>query len=112
MQHAIRIIAGAALCLAMALPCISKAPQGSVTVIRMKGMRFQPSVVEIPAGSVVRWVNESKGSHDVVAEDGSFKSSALEQGSIYVYKFDKPGTYKYYCRPHKSMGMKGTIIVK
>lgn len=112
MQYAIKTIAGAALCLILSLPSVSKAPQAQVTTVQMKGMRFQPSTVEIPVGGTVRWVNETKNMHDVVAEDGSFKSSSIGQGGVYVYRFDKPGTYKYYCRPHKSMGMKGTIIVK
>lgn len=79
--------------------------------ILMKGMKFVPSVLEVSIGDTVIWMNDSNGEHNVVASDGSFKSHMLEKGQIYALVFEKKGSFKYYCQPHKLMGMKGIIVV-
>lgn len=84
---------------------------GTVTVV-MRGMRFYPKVLEIPAGSTVLWVNESNNRHNVVLDDGSFQSPLVKKGDTIRQVFAKPGVYPYYCQPHKWMGMKGTVVVK
>jgi len=33
-------------------------------------------------------------------------------GETYEVKFEKAGTYGYYCQPHQGAGMKGTIVVQ
>lgn len=81
-------------------------------IIVMKGMKFVPSKVEVSIGDTVIWMNESGGEHNVVANDGSFKSSMLEKGQYYALVFSKTGAYKYYCQPHRIMGMKGLVEVK
>ena len=81
-------------------------------IIKMKGMRFDPSSVEVSIGDTVIWQNDSNGEHNVVANDGTFKSNMLEKGQIYALVFEKKGQFKYYCQPHRIMGMKGVITVK
>lgn len=34
------------------------------------------------------------------------------KGEVVVRKFEKAGTYEYYCEPHSGAGMKGTITVQ
>ncbi|MBO9633374.1 MAG: cupredoxin domain-containing protein [Chitinophagaceae bacterium] len=80
--------------------------------ILMKGMRFVPASLEVSIGDTVIWMNDSNGEHNVVANDGSFKSNILEKGQIYALVFEKKGSFKYYCQPHRIMGMKGIIEVK
>jgi plastocyanin len=65
----------------------------------------------------VKWTWES-GSHNVISgsnctPDGKFSSEKLQgRGAVYEETFTTPGTYPYYCDPHCSMGMKGTIVVE
>ncbi|MCZ6737969.1 MAG: plastocyanin/azurin family copper-binding protein [Actinobacteria bacterium] len=33
-------------------------------------------------------------------------------GQTFEVRFDEVGTYLYYCLPHRSLGMTGTIIVE
>lgn len=80
--------------------------------ILMKGMKFVPSTTTVSIGDTVIWINESSGEHNVVANDGSFKSSMLEKGQSYALVFEKKGQFKYYCQPHRIMGMKGIIEVQ
>lgn len=81
-------------------------------VILMKGMKFIPSSITVSVGDTVIWMNDSGGQHNVVANDGSFKSSMLEKGESYALVFEKKGQFKYYCQPHRIMGMKGKIEVE
>ena len=97
-------------------PLISLTPaprlQPVTKLILMKGMKFVPSKMEVNIGDTVIWKNESGGNHNVIANDGSFKSDMLEKDQIYALVFEKKGSYKYFCQPHRIMGMKGIIDVK
>ncbi|NML19570.1 hypothetical protein HHL16_01735 [Pseudoflavitalea sp. G-6-1-2] len=81
-------------------------------IVKMRGMRFDPSSIQVSIGDTVIWINESNGEHNVVANDGTFKSTMLENGQLYALVFEKKGVYKYYCQPHRIMGMKGVVEVK
>src|SRR5262245_21859642 len=81
-------------------------------IVRIDGMRFVPKVIEIQAGDKVRWVNESDSFHRVETDDGIMKSKMLDKGESYEQVFSKSGEIKYYCKPHKIMGMKGVVRVK
>ncbi len=84
-----------------------------VHVVTMEGMRFSPDHLEIKAGERVRWVNRSSSSHNVVANDKSFKSQMLpDVGDQFEFTFNRAGVFHYYCQPHRMMGMKGVIVVK
>jgi plastocyanin len=36
----------------------------------------------------------------------------IQSGDTFDVTFEQPGTYEYYCIPHESAGMKGTIVVE
>jgi plastocyanin len=83
-----------------------------VHTIGIEGMRFVPGEITIKKGDKVQWINSSGSWHNVVANDKSFASEMLEgNGSVFSHCFTTPGTYPYFCRPHRLMGMKGKIIV-
>ncbi len=82
--------------------------------VKVTSFKFEPKVLTVAPGTTVEWVNEG-GRHSVVADDGSFKSDTLKQGDKFEHKFDKPGTYAYYCEFHGEKGgkdMAGKIIVR
>ncbi|MEO6713081.1 MAG: plastocyanin/azurin family copper-binding protein [Mycobacteriales bacterium] len=79
---------------------------------------FAPAMLEVPVGTEVTWTNASAGFHSVTGGDGAPDATSpigdnpLESATATVKKlFDKPGTYPYFCKPHASVGMKGTIVV-
>ncbi|MBP1987052.1 halocyanin domain-containing protein [Halolamina salifodinae] len=74
---------------------------------------FGPAAVRIDPGATVVWKWTGNGnSHNVVAEDGSFESElSAEEGHTFSHTFESEGTFKYACTPHKSLGMKGAIVV-
>ncbi|MFH5799980.1 plastocyanin/azurin family copper-binding protein [Haladaptatus sp. CMAA 1911] len=84
------------------------------------GLKFDPENVEVTAGTTVAW--EWKGNnHNIVVEDqpadadwNGTPGPATEiynQGYRYTYTFDVPGTYDYYCNPHRAAGMVGCVTV-
>lgn len=75
---------------------------------------FAPPAIRVGTGTTVtwKWTGEG-GSHNVAAQDGSFKSElSAEKGHTFEHTFESSGTYKYSCDPHAAMGMKGVVIVE
>jgi plastocyanin len=110
MKHILIIILVAALTLGAST---EESPKINVHIVRIEGMKFIPKSLEVKPGEIVRWVNESRSPHNVIANDGSFESKMLsDKGDTFEYTFKKEGEFHYYCQPHRTMGMKGTLIVK
>jgi plastocyanin len=76
----------------------------------MKSVAFQPSRIEIAAGTTVAWTNNDQVRHTVTAVDRSFDSGSQAPGTTWRYTFTKPGTYQFFCVVHPFM--KGVVIVK
>jgi halocyanin-like protein len=73
---------------------------------------FGPAAVRVDPGTTVVWEWTGNGGHNVVAEDGAFESELLGKGGhTFEQTFDSEGVVKYYCNPHKVMGMKGVVVV-
>jgi plastocyanin len=77
---------------------------------------FSPASLEIQPGTQVVWEWESD-THNIVPDgqpDGANWSghTPIENtGFSYSYTFTVEGEYAYYCEPHRSAGMEGTITV-
>jgi halocyanin-like protein len=74
---------------------------------------FDPPAVRVDPGTTVVWEWSGRGdSHNVVAEDGSFGSELTnEAGFTFEQTFDERGVHRYVCVPHRTMGMKGAVVV-
>ena len=75
---------------------------------------FGPAAVKVSKGTKVVWEWTGKGAlHNVVADNGDFESEQKQEtGYTFSQTFDSAGTHKYYCTPHKTLGMKGVIVVE
>ena len=74
-------------------------------------MVYSQEIVEIAAGSTVKWVPTDKGHNvELIASpnDMKFKSKNGKEASV---TFETPGVYYYWCTPHKGMGMIGLVVV-
>lgn len=84
-------------------------PSGDVT-------SFSPDSVSITPGTTVTFVWESDG-HNVVVDsqpDGASwegHETIKDSGFEFTHTFETEGTYDYFCRPHLSAGMTGSIEV-
>ena len=61
------------------------------------------------------WINQDTMTHTTTSHQNgtSFRmwDQELAPGQTFIYVFDQPGTYEYYCKQHGNMGMEGFIIV-
>lgn len=82
----------------------------------MQGTSFVPGNLEVEAGTTVTWTNKSAEIHTVTSgeageHDNLFDSGDMTGNATFQYTFDDTGVFDYFCRPHVSMGMTGTITV-
>lgn len=82
---------------------------------------FEPAELTVTVGEEVTWVWKSD-THNIVpssqpdgANWGGTEGGAdtlYDTGHEYSYTFETAGTYEYYCAPHRSAGMTGTVVVE
>lgn len=96
-----------------------KTGQGEVTVtVGAEGnngaFAFAPPAIRVSTGTTVVWEWTGKGGqHNVVDQDSAFESKLVtESGHTFSYMFGESGTFRYYCQPHQSLGMKGAVVVE
>jgi LPXTG-motif cell wall-anchored protein len=70
---------------------------------------FEPGLIHIRPGTTLTWTNDGPTAHSTTSEDKLWDSGLLQQGQTFSFKFDKPGTYRYFCTPHPFM--RGRVIV-
>jgi plastocyanin len=97
------------LALAALLVAVSPPIPATVTV-HIKDFAYVPQRLVVDAGATVRFVNDDGEAHTVTAVDKSFDSEGLDTNAVWTHRFDKPGTYAYFCELHPYM--KGTIVVR
>lgn len=114
--------------------CVGGSTPAEQTVTMTGDMRFDPGNVTVAKGGTVTWTNAGQVEHTVTAIEeeiptdaayfasGGFESEQaaqkhmrdglLDPDESYSHTFEVPGTYEYYCIPHESGGMDGTVRVK
>lgn len=76
--------------------------------------KYSPPAIAISPGTSVTWEWTGRGGpHNVVAEKGAFNSGSPVQSSTETFEhtFDSPGIYRYFCTPHRDLGMRGAVFV-
>lgn len=79
-------------------------------VVMISNFAYVPRSIALNVGDSILWKHDDVAAHDSVSVDGLFKSPVLERGGSFSFKFEKAGTYEYYCSIHPSM--RGTIVVQ
>lgn len=81
------------------------------------GLRFEPPAIQIDPFTTVVWEwTGNGGTHNVVHEPESssepaFESElARESGFRFEYTFNHEQIYRYYCEPHRDLGMRGAVV--
>lgn len=109
-------IGGTALAVGM---LVSLAGAQATHQIRIDGVAFEPPILQVRAGDTVTWSNQYKQPHMISTfkkvkgtnvQDGVVESPMLKAGESFSYRFDKPGTYEYFCPIH--VFMLGKVVVK
>ena len=129
------MVVGAMLCgLAVALaggtvrPAAAPAPAAATAVpsncpevveegvVAISTYAYCPGTITVAAGTDVRWRNDDMVPHSATVDgdgegdgDGGFDTGLLRRGGTATVRFDRPGTYAYYCTIHPAM--RGTVVV-
>jgi halocyanin-like protein len=77
------------------------------------GLLFDPPAIWVDQGTTVvwEWTGEG-GGHNVEHADGEFASEIVdEEGFTFEYTFEATGVFRYFCNPHRGVGMKGGVAV-
>jgi plastocyanin len=82
---------------------------------------YDPESLTVNVGDTVTWTWASND-HNIVVESqpdgGEWSGTAggdtetYDEGHTYEYTFETPGTYAYYCTPHRGLGMEAEIVVE
>jgi plastocyanin len=91
-------------------PGTTSSAGGATVQVIMTDRSYSPQTVTINVGDTVTWVNEDAPQHDVVADNGEFKSGLFDKGGTFSFTFTTAGTYPYHCSIHP--GMVGTVVVQ
>jgi plastocyanin len=91
-------------------PATAQEKKAAETPIKIDNFTFTPGTITVPVGSTVRWTNHDDIPHNVVSDDKSFKSKAMDTDENFSYTFTKPGTYPYFCSIHPKMT--GKVVVQ
>jgi plastocyanin len=97
-------------------------------------LKFEPETVTISTGDTVQWRNDGNVAHIVTAYEselpngadyfasGGFRSEQaarknlsdglVDPGEQFEHTFDTAGVCQYYCIPHESAGMTGSVQVE
>jgi plastocyanin len=91
------------------------AAEANVVGVDINPTAFDPQQTSVKVNQMVRWT-WTGGSHNVVSgkncqPDDAFRSGAPQEGGSFEKKFEKDGTFDYYCEVHCSQGMTGQVIV-
>jgi plastocyanin len=94
----------AACALVLAAPAVA-----ADQTVRINSTGFTPLAVSVDRGDAVTWRNVDSDRHQVVADNGAFRSPVLEPGQTYTFEFNRGGTFMY--SDALSSFRKGTVTV-
>jgi halocyanin-like protein len=78
------------------------------------GIAYGPPAIIVSPGTTVVWEWTGKGGgHNVVSEDGAFESELIKRADhTFEHRFADPGLFRYFCTPHRDLGMRGGVRVR
>lgn len=87
---------------------------GNVVEVTLTNYAFTPGDLTIEPGTTVRWVNQTSVFHTITPDGHTewTEGSVSEMGETFTHTFETEGTFPYYCSPHRSLGMTGSVTVE
>ena len=127
-------LSGVALSTIGTAGCLNRQSSPDQSITMTDDFGFDPKTATIESGETVTWTNTSDVDHTVTAygdkipdgatyfASGGFESERAARNRVtegliapsdeYDHTFEAPGRYDYYCIPHESSGMVGTLQVE
>ncbi|MFL5260701.1 MAG: cupredoxin family copper-binding protein [Hyphomicrobiales bacterium] len=98
------------VCAAAALALASASASAASLSVQIENFTFDPATLKVVPGTTVTFVNRDDIPHLVAADDGAFRSKALDTGDAFSFTFEKAGQYGYFCALHPHMV--GKVVVE
>ncbi|MCA1822769.1 MAG: plastocyanin/azurin family copper-binding protein [Mycobacteriales bacterium] len=114
---------GPVFAVAFATPIAHAQAPKAANVDATAALKFEPAQTTVAVGGTVTWTFTGGGFHTVYSGDGSNPAAPTPENGVtlkgtlddahktYTFTFTKAGTYRFFCQPHVSAGMKGEIVV-
>lgn len=85
-----------------------------VEVHMTSDFRFSPADLTISPGTTVRWINDVAMLHTVSPNDHSEweRAQVTQADELFHHRFETAGEFPYYCEPHRTEGMVGSVAVE
>ena len=108
---------------AAAVPGAAFAQEGTVHEVQMlnadpenkrERQVFSPPVLKVAVGDTVKFIPTDRGHNSQTDEDMMPEGGDMWEGDVnseVEVTFTTDGTYGFYCRPHRTAGMVGLILV-
>jgi plastocyanin len=90
-------------------PAPSNIPPNTVV---MGSSSFNPPTLTVTRGTTVTWRNGDSDIHTSTSDKGVWDTGDMRPGVSSTTVFATPGTFKFHCIYHSTMGMVGTITVQ
>ncbi len=87
----------------------AKADDAPPVAVTIDNFAFAPQAITVPKGVAVRWTNRDDIPHQVVCTELKLKSAVLDSDQSASFRFERAGTFAYFCGLHPHMT--GTVIV-
>lgn len=76
--------------------------------VEIRTFQFRQASLEVPVGTEVVWSNRDAVEHTVTSgapdsADGAFAGELADSGAAFRHRFDRTGTYRYFCQRHHFM---------
>lgn len=91
------------------------APNPDVTIdLYSSSYKFEPDLIKVKQGQTVKFNVSNFGYHTFVIDKLNIKKVFAYENGSFTVKFDKPGTYTFYCdvEGHRQKGQYGTLMVE
>jgi plastocyanin len=97
---------------------VVEASSGTVHEVQQDGLTFQPADITVEPGDTVRWIWNGGGHTVTSGSDCTYDETYFDaplNGDNSMFEWTVPddltGTLDYFCRPHCTLDMVGTITV-
>jgi len=97
--------------LALALVLTTGVASAGGNRVRAVNFAFKPHTITVQKGQRVTW-KRAAGRHTVTFKHSSFDKILSRHHRRVSRRFHHRGTFRYFCRFHRSLGMTGKIVVK
>src|SRR5262245_50947316 len=89
------------------LIAVSTQLNAATVTIQVFSNFFSPANPTINVGDTVTWLFRAAG-HDTVSDSGLWSSGIKGVNGTFSFTFNTPGSFGYFCTPHRAFGMIGT----